>query len=405
MPNPITGSGALIDSPRCDFPSTAHSSQAKTVQVLAYVHLRNIHGSTGAGRVARQLIEHLERRSDIDLRILADAGDHARIVPLVGNPWDHYQYSFFKRETSRQQGEWFFLDRPKAEQFWPETQVMYCTAESYVPVRRARLAVTLHDAAYFEPDAHRRDRSFSKQKLKWQFLYRKLAKKADMFHTVSHFSAERLAYFFPGIQSRLRVVHNAVTPHFFEPVTPSGAAYVQSLGLAERPFVLVPGGLHFRKNADLVLAAWPALKERYPDLVLAVINHSDPVYIERANLLGDRFRVLGFVPDDGLRALYASAQVVWFPSRYEGFGLPVVEAMACGVPVVTSAASSLPEIAGDAALLAPPDKVSVHIEALEAMLESSCLREDFATKGRRRAAEFTWDRSAEKLKTYFEELL
>jgi glycosyltransferase involved in cell wall biosynthesis len=265
--------------------------------------------------------------------------------------------------------------------------------------------VTLHDAAYFEPDAHRRDKSFSRQRLRWQLLYGKLTKKADLFHTVSHFSAERLGHFFPHIRSRLRVVHNAVTPHFFEPVTPDGTAYVRSLGLANRPFVLMPGGLHFRKNAELVLEAWPMLQERYPDLVLAVINHSDPAYIERAKTLGDRFRILGFVPDEGLRALYSAAQAVWFPSRYEGFGLPVVEAMACGAPVVTSLASSLPEIAGDAALLAPPDQPRAHVEALETMLGSPSLRDEFSERGRLRARQFTWSRSAAELKTQFEELL
>ncbi len=381
------------------------SVAVRPLNLLAYVHLRNIHRSTGAGRVARQLTEHLALRDDVKLELLADPGDKARILPLVGAPWTEFRYHLFQKETSRQQAYWFLLDRPRAEKYWPEAQIMYCTAESYVPTKTARLAVTLHDAAYFEPAAHLRDKSFSAQKIKWQLLYRKLDRKADLFHTVSQFSADRLGHFFPHIRSRLRVVHNAVTPHFFEPVTAAGTDYVRGVGLADRPFILVPGGLHFRKNAELVLAAWPALRERFPDLVLAVINHSNPAYIERAKALGDRFRVLGFVTDDGLRALYAAAQIVWFPSRYEGFGLPVIEAMACGTPVVTSRASSLPEIAGDAAILASPESAAAHLEALEGLLTSESLRRDLADRGRLRAREFTWSRSAERLKTYFEGLL
>ncbi len=381
------------------------SVAVRPLKLLAYVHLRNIHRSTGAGRVARQLTEHLALRDDVKLELLADPSDKERILPLVGAPWTEFRYHLFQKETSRQQAYWFLLDRPRAEKYWPEAQIMYCTAESYVPTKTARLAVTLHDAAYFEPAAHLRDKSFSAQKIKWQLLYRKLDRKADLFHTVSQFSADRLGHFFPHIRSRLRVVHNAVTPHFFEPVTAAGANYVRGVGLADRPFILVPGGLHFRKNAELVLAAWPALRERFPDLVLAVINHSNPAYIERAKALGDRFRVLGFVPDDGLRALYAAAQIVWFPSRYEGFGLPVIEAMACGTPVVTSRASSLPEIAGDAAILASPESAAAHLEALEGLLTSESLRQDLADRGRLRAREFTWSRSAERLKTYFEGLL
>ena len=285
MPDLLThDSVALAEALRREI-AHAHLATRPAVNLLAYVHLRNIYRSTGAGRVARQLIEHLAKRDDVDLHVLADPADHARIVPLVGAPWNRFPYHFFEHETSRQQARWFLLDRPRARQFWPEAQVVFCTAESYVPKGKARLAVTLHDAAYFEPDAHRRDRAFSSQRLKWQLLYRKLARRADLFHTVSHFSAERLGHFFPGIRSRLRVVPNAVTPHFFEPVTSTGLAYVAELGLGERPFVLVPGGLHFRKNAELVLTAWPLLRQLHPELMLAVVNHSDPVYIARAKVL------------------------------------------------------------------------------------------------------------------------
>jgi glycosyltransferase involved in cell wall biosynthesis len=375
------------------------------VRVLALVHLRNIYRSTGAGRVARQLVEHLAERPDIDLCILADPGDHARIVRQVGSPWTEYRYRFFARETSHQQAEWFLLDRPHAERYWPDAQIMFCTAESYVPVRHAGLVITLHDAAYFETDAHRVDREFVLQRLKWSLLYRKLGRRADLFHTVSHFSAERLAHFFPAIRGRLRVVPNAVTPHFFEPVSADGNEYVDTQGLRNRPFVLVPGGLHFRKNAELIFEAWPLLKKLHPDLQLIVVNHSSAAYTERALQFGADFRVAGFVSDNALRALYGAAQCVWFPSRYEGFGLPVVEAMACGAAVVASRASSLPEIAGDAALLASPRSAADHVERLDAVLRSESLRVELGHRGVERARHYTWSESARQMKDLFEGLL
>jgi glycosyltransferase involved in cell wall biosynthesis len=384
---------------------THSASTGKTVRLLAYVHLRNIHNSTGAGRVARQLTSHLAERADVDLQILADPSDHARIIPQVGAPWNSFQYRFISSETSRQQARWFLLNSPTAERYWPDTQVVFCTGESYVPVRRARLVVTVHDAAYFENSAHRRDRVFLQQRFKWQLLYRKLSQKADLFHSVSHFSAERLAHFFPEIRSRIRVVHNAVTQHFFEPVTEAGLAYLVETGLDQRRFLLVPGGLHFRKNADLILEAWPRLQQLHQDLTLVVVNHSDPAYVAKLQALGGNVHVTGFVSDDALKALYANAEVVWFPSRYEGFGLPVLEAMACGTPVVTSKASSLPEIAGDAAILVHPTRAEAHIEALDGLLQSRSMRQELKRRGRERALQFTWEKSAAELKAHFDSIL
>ena len=384
---------------------TPGPARGRPLNLLAYVHLRNIHQSTGAGRVARQLTEHLALLPSVNLRVLADERDRQRILPLVGTPWQQFQYHTFASETSRQQARWYVLNRPAAESFWPEADVVFCTGESYIPVSRARLAVTAHDAAYFETDAHHHDLSFWRQQAKWRLLFHRLGARADMLHTVSHFSAERLAHFFPALASRIRVVPNAVTPGFFTAVPEAGVAKLRQLGLAERTFVLIPGGLHFRKNAELIVAAAPRLLAKFPDLVLAVVNHSDPVYAARVSQLGSRFQLLGFVSDEALHALYDAATAVWFPSRYEGFGLPVLEAMAAGAPVVASNASSLPEIAGSAALLADPQQPDAHIDRLAALLEDGQLRQHFAALGRARAAEFTWQRSAAQLKQCFDALL
>ena len=389
--------------------ASALASLSPTINLLAYVHLRNIYASTGAGRVARQMTEHLARRSDIRMHVLADRGDQERILPLVGEPWTSYHYDSFVLDTSRQQARWFALDRPRAEIFWPEAQIVYCTAESYVPTVTARLAVTVHDAAYFEDSAHQRDRAFWMQRLKWRLLFRKLSRHVDMFHTVSQFSADRLAHFFPEIQSRIRVVHNAVSPHFFAPVPAAGREFLAAHGLDTRPFVLIPGGLHFRKNASLILQTLPLLKRQLPDLTVAVVNHSHPSYAGQAAALAQEtgldLRLLGFVEDDALHALYSAAAVVWFPSRYEGFGLPVIEAMACGAPVVASNASSLPEIAGEAAVLVDPAAPEDHSRAIVGLLEDSRARAELGEAGRRRAQGFTWSRSAASLKHCFDQLL
>jgi glycosyltransferase involved in cell wall biosynthesis len=395
----------VTKSPEVDAGRTPATQVVAPLNLLAYVHLRNIHNSTGAGRTARQITEHLAARHDINLRVLADVNDQRTILPLVGKPWTTFQFHTFSRDTSRQQAQWVLLDSPRAESFWPEADIVYCTGESYIPTTKARLVTTLHDAAYFEEGAHVRDAAYWKTRLKWELLYRKLSRRVDMFHTVSHFSAARLSHFFPSIRDRVRVVHNGVTPHFFQPVAESGHAAVREAGLGDRPYVLVPGGLHFRKNADLILAAIPQLTKEFPKLIIAIVNHVHPAYAERARALGSNVCLLGFVSDEALHALYAAATVVWFPSRYEGFGLPVVEAMACGTAVVASNSSSIPEIAGDAALLADPSSPQAHVDALTSLLTDDPARHHFAEAGRTRARAFTWTSTAAQLKSHFDSLL
>ena len=391
-----------VDSALNQLPLGPHP--VRHLKILAYVHLRNIHGSTGAGRTARQITEHLAMREDVDLRVLADASDMSRILPLVKEPWTGYRFHSFQADTSRQQARWFFLDRPKAEHYWPEADVVFCTGESYVPVKRARLVMTAHDAGYFEPGAHIRDSTYWKTRLKWELLYRKLERKVDAFHTVSQFSADRLAHFFPSTRSRIRWVHNGVTPLFFGKVDPAGQRYVEDVGLGSRPFVLVPGGLHFRKNAELILQATPTLLKRFPDLIIAIVNHTNPAYAQKAMLLGPRVMLLGFVPDEALHALYTAATVVWYPSRYEGFGLPVVEAMACGASVVASNSSSIPEIAGDAGVLVDPVDANAHVDAITGLLTDGRARTALAVAGRVRASRFTWTACASELKRHFDAL-
>jgi glycosyltransferase involved in cell wall biosynthesis len=169
--------------------------------------------------------------------------------------------------------------------------------------------------------------------------------------------------------------------------------------------VLIPGGLHYRKNAELILQACPRLLARFPNLILAVPNHSDAAYAARAAAFAPRLRLLGFVEDSELHAVYINATVVWFPSLYEGFGLPVIEAMACGAPVVTNNVSALPEKAGGCVVLADPHDAEAHVHGIESLLTDSLARQQLAETGRAHASLFTWTSAAEQLKRNFDELL
>lgn len=193
----------------------------------------------------------------------------------------------------------------------------------------------------------------------------------------------------------------------FQPVTdPATLAAVRArYDLGDAPFILAVGTLQPRKNYVRLIRAFAAisnLQPPTPSLQLVIAGGKgwlyDSIFAEVKRLgLPDRVLFPGFVADADLPALYSAARVLAYPSTYEGFGLPMLEAMACGTPVVTSTASCLPEVAGDAALLVPPTDVDALAAALDRALADETLRADLIAKGRARARQFSWANSARQL--------
>ena len=172
---------------------------------------------------------------------------------------------------------------------------------------------------------------------------------------------------------------------------------LHSLGLAGRRFVLTVGTLEPRKNHVGLVRAFEGIGD--PELLLVIAGGPGWHYRETrrailASSAAPRIRLLGAVTGDTLAALYAAAHVFAYPSHYEGFGLPLLEAMAAGVPVLTSNRSSMPEVAGDAALLVDPDSMADIRAGLTGLLTDAALRAQLAERGRRREATFSWERVA-----------
>jgi glycosyltransferase involved in cell wall biosynthesis len=169
------------------------------------------------------------------------------------------------------------------------------------------------------------------------------------------------------------------------------------------PFILYVGTIEPRKNLGRLLRAYTRLRAKYKTphrLVVAgglgwlyqdVLREIDELASEHEVIF------LGRVPDEDLPTLYSLADVFAFPSLYEGFGLPPLEAMACGVPVVCSNTSSLPEVVGDAGILVSPYDIDALSEAIAGLLEDPARRSELAARGRERARLFTWERSARQL--------
>jgi len=201
---------------------------------------------------------------------------------------------------------------------------------------------------------------------------------------------------------RVRVAPLGVSPRF-APATPAEVTAVRKHHALTVPFVLYLGGIDARKDVTLLLDAFArvvAQREAPVLLVLAghVLNAPEyPALMERARALRltERMRVLEFVPMEHLAMLLSAARVFAFPSRSEGFGLPPLEAMACGTPVVCTTGGALGEVVGDAALTAPPGDAVTFAAQLERALDDEPLREMLRARGLARAATFTWARTAE----------
>ena len=360
---------------------------------------------TGVGRVTDQLVRHYlaSRTGQDDFRVMADAGDLRAYGAKLAAPWSALRYHTFALETSWQQLLWIGANCPGAEQFWKDVDLVYCPAESYVPVHRACLVCTIHDVAIFEPDLYPATKAIIAQRLNWRWMFSRFASAADAIITVSEFSKHRISDLFPELATRLHVVPNAPHSTFGERVNQQVHCEVERL-TEGRPYVLVPGGLSFRKNADIVLAAWPLVHASNPDVQLVVAGSSDIDYKGRAQAL-QGFRLAGYVSDLLLNGLYSEASTVWVPSRYEGFGIPVLEAMACGAPVVASSAGALPEVAGSAAIFVPVDDKKAHAYALDMLLRNGKKRSELSIAGRQRARQFCWKKSAECLEELFVSLV
>ncbi len=182
----------------------------------------------------------------------------------------------------------------------------------------------------------------------------------------------------------------------FRPVPDAGTVVRERFALA-RPYLLgCVGSGHPRKNLTAVVTAFDQLRE--PDLRLAIVGRADrdpqALAAVSASPHRDRIALLGHVPESDLPAIYSAATVFCFPSLYEGFGLPVLEAMACGTAVVCSDTSSLPEVVGDAALTVTPGDPGALAAAVASLLHDDARRQALCAAGRARAAQFTWEETA-----------
>jgi glycosyltransferase involved in cell wall biosynthesis len=267
------------------------------------------------------------------------------------------------------------------------------------PVWRARTVLTVHDLSFLRyPECS----APALLAYLMDAVPRSVAR-ADLILADSQATRQDLLELLHVPPERVQVVYAGVEGRFAPPADPVATPAVLQRYNIQRPYILGLGTLQPRKNFSRLVRAYGLLRRRHAAPHHLVIGggrgwlYEDIAQTIAELGLQDCVHITGFVADEDLPALYGAADVFAFPSLYEGFGIPVLEALGCGTPVVTSTASSLPEVAGDAALMVPPEDVEALAEVLWRLLDDQALRATLRERGLVQARRFTWDRAARQL--------
>ena len=371
--------------------------------VLDARHLQDF----GIGTYIRNLLQGLAGIDRVNQYFLAGEADCAQLVDLPdnfhwvpygrrdSNPLDDIRFPLFLR------------------QFSPDLcHIPLNTVSVFLP---RPYVVTIHDMGSLIFPRHG-----GVQTSLWEFRFRRGLLRASKVIAVSKATRKDVERLLRIPPDRIRQIYSALDPQYLAPPHENPRVHEEARRrVLERysinyPFVLYAGKIRPQKNVARLVEAFAVVRADlashpvYRELRLIIIGDELSTHPEvRRAVIQSRVeqhvRFLGFVSTETLRHFYESASLFAFPSLYEGFGLPPLEAMACGTPVVTSNVSSLPEVVGNAAVMVDPRNVFEIARALEEVLLNETLREDLKERGRRQVQTFSWQRTAsEVLDTYLQ---
>ncbi len=361
-----------------------------------------VNGKAGLGRYAASLTAALAAQHPAEVHLFAN------VTP--GGQWPA-ELATLPR-TSVRAGYKFWrlavlmghLSGAAWDRLLPHPVIFHATEHLLIPLRSVRTVLTVHDLIY---------RLFPQHHKRLNYWYLNLAMplyvhRADHIITVSEATKRDLMRLYGTPEHKITVVYEAAAPCFAPPPPARIAETRRRYGLPDR-YLLTVGTIEPRKNLARLVEALAALRRDDPALRLVVVGARGWLTgsFERAiEQFGQQEAVicLGYVPDDDLPALYAGATVSVLASLYEGFGLPVLEAMACGAPVACSATSSVGEVAGQAALTFDPEDGEAIVATLRRLLADADLREVLRQRGLARAAEFSWQRAARETWEVYERM-
>ncbi len=297
------------------------------------------------------------------------------------------------------------LARVGLDRLLADGTLFHATEHLLPPLRSMPTVLTVHDLIFKHLPAHHK--RLNRWYLNWALpLY---CRRASHIIAISECTRRDIVAAYGIPSDKITVVHEAADPRF-RPQSAQAVAVVRSRYKLPKRYVVFVGTIEPRKNLTRLLAAFEEVYSAGLTDGLVIVGKRGWLYddffaaLERSHAR-DAVILPGYVADADLPGIYAGAQALAFPSLYEGFGLPVLEAMACGTPVTCSATSSLPEIAGDAALSFDPENVQSITTALRRLLSDTDLQASLSQRGFEQAARFSWDRAAASTRRVYDRVL
>ncbi len=360
-----------------------------------------VHRHAGLGRYARELLAALtalDHRGDLGHANEYTAFSHAptadcppdvlpdrvplRTLPLGAKPW-------------RMSVLLAHLTGVSLDAWLPRGDVFHATEHLLPPLKNAATVFTLHDLIFqFFPAYHLPLNRWFLTNAMPRFLRR-----ADAIIAVSECTKRDAIRFYNAPPEKITVIYEGANPALRPETDARRIADARARYAGNQPFIFLVSTIEPRKNISALVDALKILRARHLPHHLLIAGRRGWLYEEilahiRASGLENEIHFLDYVPDADLPALFAACDAFVFPSLYEGFGLPPLEAMACGAPVICSNAAALPEVVGDAALLVNPRDVGEIANAIERVVTDRALRDELRAKGIARAAKFSWERAA-----------
>lgn len=359
---------------------------------------------SGVGQYSKRMIESASKLdSDVKFEVIRQLMPHRKISELPIEPNRHLSYRIVRwlppiiyYQLFKRTGWTLPYDLVVRQRY---DAMLFFNFVAYPTTKRTKTFVVIHDLSYI---FHKQYVS-PKNQIYLEKFVPKTIRKTDVIIAISKNTRTEISKHYGIPESKIPIINPSVDHSVFKPQPQNSIEKVKTKFKIEKPYILSVSTLEPRKNLIGTLNAFEmlpeGLKQKYSLVLAGGKGWLDGEIQQKYDELSKKYTVIktGYVDDADLPALYSGASVFVFPSFYEGFGIPPLEAMACGVPVITANNSSLPEVVGDAAILIDANDTKQLAKEIERVLSDKKLANELTQKGLAQAAKFSWDKSAKQL--------